>query len=367
MPDRSSISNSEQEGCASRRGSRVRAVLRRVPSGAVWAVVLVSLVHLAGPWCLDQPVAREALRRKAKALTARASPSLVLAGDSRARAGLIPSVFAGELGLPASQVVNISETACDSSAVLFAYREFSSRFAERPVLLLGVSVFSVNDGADQLIGDELLWGLSLWERSQLVSPGRVIASCFLPEKAVWNTCTSWLIRPAEAPVVDGGYCRMHRQANIAKWSPQARRGAVQTLSTQWYDQPCVNGVRWGKLDRDLQAFVDAGMYLVVVDPPHHPAVEAYADPQVLQADRQFREQLAQLASRLRIPLLSCPPDWYGRANPDLLFYDLVHLNGAGAELYSRLIASRVTTLADSGAIRLDARRPPIKPPLVATR
>lgn len=353
MIDRSSTSSFDAPGQSASTAARrtLRAWRRRLPGGLLWLPVLVLLVHGAGGVFFRQPVASETLRHRTRALTASARPALILGGDSRVQCGLDPTVIADELGLPRPQVANIANSAGDSTRLWCLYREFADQFTERPVILLGVSLFSVNDGAGIVPCDELLWSVSFRERCQIAPAGRALASCFFAERALWRTLTSpdWLGGGDNTRSEDP-----HRYARLTlkHWSATDRRAAAATMHTEWYQAPRLEGVRWAQLQRNLAALTAAGAQVVLVDPPRHPDLEKWLAPADQATGRQFSRLLAELSTRTRLPLLTCPPNWSGQADADELFGDLVHLNGPGAKLYSRWIAARLGELKAAGLVQL---------------
>ena len=126
------------------------AVLRRlIGPGGAWALTLLVAIHVTlNTIVFPDPPAREVLRQKIRTLTAGTPPRVIVAGDSRALSHVDPRVVASQLDLPAEDVVNIAINGCGPSCALAGYREFAGAFADRPVMILSVSFFEVNDRAD---------------------------------------------------------------------------------------------------------------------------------------------------------------------------------------------------------------------------
>src|SRR5690606_33316694 len=130
--------------------------------------------------------------------------------------------------------------ACDTPAVLAAYREFEHQFASKPVMILNLSFFSANDSATGIVGDELLWQLGFRERARLGGLSRAMQTLFLPEKVAWQNLI-WFWPNSPVRYTEAGFESAPAHANVAGWSPelvQLRAGALQEW---WYDQPSIDG------------------------------------------------------------------------------------------------------------------------------
>jgi len=295
------------------------------------------LLHGAAVVVYPEPVARGCLREKVRDLTRDRRPSVLIAGDSRFESAVIPAVLAKQLGLAEEEVMNIAETACEPAAVIAAYREFAGLFAPEPLMVLNVSFFCINDGAREIVGDELLWPLGWDERLELAGPGRALAAFFLPEKAAWNRLSGlWpvtLRRYGEA-----GFEAVPGEANLRRWSTDARRRRAQALSHWWYSSPKTDGLRRRQLERDLETLAGQ-VRLTVVLMPYHPAfTESLESTSANRAEREFREAILALSQQLGFDCLSYSVECLQALDPDLLFHDLVHLNRRGAEVFTNVLA-----------------------------
>ena len=329
------------------------AALRRLPVGALGACLLVGLIHVVvSGWVVPHPVARESLRRKVIALTEHDRPSLLIAGDSRAERTLMPEVIAAHVGMPPSSVVNIAFRSCDSSATLAAYREFSGRFATAPIMLISVSLFSVNDTANThpYIRDEILWAIGLVDRMRLVSMKEAVKTSFLAERELLYQYLVGRPRvPCSDPVPERGFLGKTEVGCVNTTSEWFERTRSTVLV---YPTPVIDGIRWRQLEADLQSLIQAGAQVVVLDAPEHPAfLQAIAGTAMGAATAAFHRQLGDLCERMRVPILRYGPDWLGARDPDTLFWDALHLNCQGAAVFSEMVGPDLNALVQSGRLR----------------
>ncbi|MBI4718985.1 MAG: hypothetical protein HY763_14355 [Planctomycetes bacterium] len=318
------------------------------------ALALVAAVHgLLSAWAFPCPLAREPLRRKVLALTEHGRPGLIIAGDSRAQTGVIPRVVGDGLGLPPGTAVNVALHACESSATLAAYREFATRFAPKPIVVLVVSPFSVNDAVDDaaFLGDETLWSVGIVERFRLAPPRRALEACFLPERTLWRRWWRSVAERATRNAVDGGYLELSSGPAPAA-APETLGRQVEELERHWYAEGPQDGVRGALLERDLRGLLETGAQVVLFDPPLHPAFEtAMAGTRATAEQERFVGRLVEVSRSLNIPLCRVELDELGD-DPASLFHDLTHLNGRGATRLSERLAERLKELTRAGAIRL---------------
>ncbi|MCP4590300.1 MAG: hypothetical protein GY842_06130 [bacterium] len=329
----------------------------RAPHGVLAAVVMVVLTHLVVVmWLAPHPVARTSLRQKVIALTEDSAPVLLMAGDSRAEWNLDPRIVAAALRIDPMASVNIGCRACEHSTVLAAYREFADRFADAPIMVLSVSLFSVNDRANQplYLPDEALWSMGTLERLRLTSLKRVIKSAFLPERALYRQLVEHVQDKNPPPVKRRGYAHV-REGRQVDSSPAEVRRVLSLIEPEWFNDPVIDGTRWQLLEIDLQALCDAGVQVVILDAPEHPAfVQAISGTPPGEANVRFHRKLTRLGERMGIPVLSYGTAWYGEQNPDTMFCDLLHLNANGAALFSERVGRDLEILIEGGALCLNA-------------
>lgn len=337
------------------RTARITAILSRLPTGALAAVLFVGLFHLlVSVWIVPHPIAREALRNKIVALTEHHRPSLLIAGDSRAQRHLIPEVVADQLGLTPDNVVNIASASCESPVVVAAYREFAGRFTSAPIMVISVSIYSINDRANEpsALSKESLWSLGLVDRLRLATLPRALAAIFLPERELYRRLVIRPREPSPAAVPERGFVGIAEDRCIDS-TPEGLRPAITYVNRVWFNNAEIDGVRWRQLQADLHNLIDAGVQVVIMNSPDHPAyLQAIAGTSMDTANTEFRRQLSDLCQRLNVPLLHYDADWANGCDPDTLFYDVLHLNRRGAAILSERVGRDINDLIRSGRLRL---------------
>ena len=323
------------------------------------ACLIVVSVHLfVSRLIVPYPIAREPLRRKVIALTALDRPSVIVAGDSRAQVHIRPDVVAQQLGWPKNEVTNIGLFLCEPSAVSAAYREFAHRFADSPIMLLSVSVYSVNDGITdaRYINDETLRSVGVWDRFQLVPVQRALAATFLPEKDAWRLLTDKAHERAQ-PVPQRGFLgKPAYESDGFSDEVVARQGSE--LTRCWFARPRIQGIRWRQFEADLRTLRERGVQVVVLDSPVHPAFsKSLADDSLRQVHSRFHRQLAVLCGTMNVPILQYTSDDFPGYHPDDIFFNLTHLNRRGATLLSEMVGRDLRRLLGRGIIQAP-REPP---------
>ncbi len=344
----------DKRSIARRWGVRSLPVLRlKVPSGALAACLIVAVIHfVVAVFVYPHPVAPSRLRHKVLALTRHDRPGLLIAGDSRAEWHIIPDILAERVGVPLSEVVNIAVQNCESAAVWASYREFSRRFPPRPIMLLSVSFWSVNDSHNrgvQLVNDETLWSMTLTDRLRIVPVKRALMSMFLAEKVLWQHMTV-SVAASSTPVRDRGFKSQRKHITMA---PDALAHRINDLWHSWFAEAKVDGVRWRELVANVRRLQGAGVQLVILDSPEHPALLAALQGSPGEGpNNRYHRQLAQLGERLSIPVLRYEPDRFTGLDPNMLYSDLLHLNRDGAVLLTEWVGDDLKDLISRDVLQL---------------
>jgi len=326
---------------------------RRFPTGALLACLIVAMIHWAAVRVSPHPIAAQGLREKVMALTTSAQPKVIIAGDSRAKCGIEPWTLASQLQLPENEVVNIGRAATGSAAMLNTYREFADRFIDKPIMLINTSVFAVNDATPRvMIDEEWLSSLTWNERRQLVGTARATAAEFFAEKALWFQLLD-TISPGVPPVHEQGFSCSPASESTFGWSQQKTQERSHALIDSWYGNAKIDGIRWKKFETSLQAFLDAGVQIVLVEMPFNPRfVSVRAETPAGRTAERLHRKHVQLCERLNIPLLSFDETCIADEPIEKSFSDCVHLNRQGAALFSQVLAKKVENLIRSGRLQL---------------
>ena len=330
-----------------RRSSRFRW-----PIGGAYAVAFILIAHTTVSLVLvPDPIADQPLRRKVLALTERHRPRMIIAGDSRAQVHVRPDVLAESFGWPDSAVVNIGMPIREVSSVLAAYREFSDRFAANPIMLVSVSVFSVNDGAGgNFIHDELIWSLNLLERFRLLPPGRAFLATFLPERALVRRLVRGRHIDEDTVVPEFGFVGKSAGGTV-RFSHDSVRRQMTGVQRGWFGDAQIDAIRWNRFETDLESLTEEGVQVVLLDSPVHPAFwEAIAGTPLLDVYRRFRKKIRDVGRRLHIPVLQYNSKWLGDADANAMFFNLTHLSRLGATKLSDQLARDLRKLVVAGAL-----------------
>ena len=324
--------------------------IRRAPAGALIALACVAGIHLLVSRVLvPRPVARDFVRHKVMALTATGRARVVIAGDSRAERHIVPDVIAGQLGLPTADVINIARPACESSGVLAIHREFADRFCPSPIMLISVSMFSVNDreNEDVYLNDAVLWSVGPVDRFRLVRPQRALLATFLPERALYRQIRDRL-RPPRDSVPERGFRGFYAEPPREVFEGLARYWALHR------DDPAeIAGVRWRQFRRDLESLEAAGVQFVLLDSPEWPRfLRMVAGCRQGEVKAEFSRRLADLCREMDVPLLSYDTTCFDVADPGCYFRDSMHLNAAGARVFSEIVGRDLQRLVGSGRLRM---------------
>lgn len=331
----------------------IRRCARHVPMGGVYALLFIPLVHLfIANVLVPHPLAKQPLRSKLLALTEGNRAWLLVAGDSRAQVNVRPDIVSTGLGWPAGSVVNFGMPVCEPSAVLAAYRELGDRFAAKPIMILSVSFFSVNDGVqdDRFIRDESLRSMNLAQRIRMLPLKRALASIFLPEQALMRALTNGRHVPDDKVVPESGFVTKP-PGGEKRFSKQAVSRQMDEVNRCWFGTPQIDGVRWRRLVSDLQGLRELGVQVVLLDAPVHPSFwESISDTPRYDVYKRFRSKLVSLGRRLDMPILQYDGEILHGLEPDQAYFNLTHLSRTGATRLSERIAADLMDLIDRGRI-----------------
>lgn len=360
----------------------MQRLFARAPKAALLSVPLAGAIHLAmvllaGP----HPVPQRMLRQKAATVLRQRQPSVVALGDSRATYQICPEAVEAVMRENKFDLVNLSIENGDSSAALAVYRAFAHRFAPRPLVLLSVSFWSINDRHPSAGGSELLASLAFGDRWRLSGWKAAWSSVFTPERSLVD---GWVSVFAGAPrdvVGERGFRRLDA-AFDGGTSPARIEKEWLRIQRTWFLDPVIDGVRWRQTVKDIRSLHELGAQIVLIDAPFHPVLEQrLAGTPNGQLLRRFQENLDALAARLGIPVLRYTSADLERENARagaslmtptldrdgsssqslegpcpsavaLLFYDLLHLNERGAVVLSHRVGEDLQALLAEGRVTL---------------
>ncbi|MCC7292336.1 MAG: hypothetical protein IT449_09785 [Phycisphaerales bacterium] len=372
----------------------LRRILRRMPRAALLGAGLAAAMHYAivfqvGP----HPHPHRMLRQKAAALTAEHRPSVLALGDSRAEFQICPDAVATGMNREDLDPINLAMANGDSSAGLAVYRAFAPACAPRPLALLSISFFSVNDHYPFEGGGELLASMTFGDRWRLFGGRAALASLFIPERSMIDSRLSPFTRAPADVVGELGFLRLD-PASDGGTSTERIEKEWRRIACTWFLDPVVEGIRWQQTVKDITSLHELGAQIVLIDMPFHPVLERrLAGTPHGEALRLFQGNMDALAAKLAIPLLrytsadlepaiapgrcdgESPPATASHALGGFLdtdkpqdfcagggdlrlpasapfFFDLLHLNEVGALVISRRIGEDLKALLAEGRIVL---------------
>jgi hypothetical protein len=277
---------------------------------------------------LQDGVFEPRLEGKWRALV-RPDTAVIVAGDSRAERQIVPAVIEARTGW---STVNVATVAQDVVTLRNTIRRYGLPPAAR-VLIVGASVFQVNDGAiDGVnVSTACLLNMTGWERARvyadrLGSPWSPLAFRFVDGE------------PAEVnaqQLRERGFLGIEKQLTL----PLPR---IQLNQHPWYRKVSLRGARWRIFRAALADLAQSGVQIYLFAPPISPAWRAYTDRSFVdRAERQFAGMLAEAAQPYpNVRVL----DFYSTPDPrlgDEKFYDIQHLNRRGAEEFTAILVDRI--------------------------
>jgi len=313
----------------------IKAALLLAPfallSAEMVARTLVTMVRAERAVTLRDGVFSAELEGKIRALVT-ADTRLIIAGDSRAERQVIPEIAAASLGGPA---VNIATAAGELVMVKNALRRYGLPPATR-LLVISASIFQVNDGSIDpgYISEAGLLNMTPWERAAVYAD------------RLRSPSISLQFRFREAPPL---------ALTSAQLPDQGFVGITGTLGVPlpeglidrhpWYRNIDIRGGRWRIFAAALDELAQYPVQIHLFQPPVSPAWLAYtAETFVGNAEREFIQMLRDLVAKYDNVHLH---DFYSVPDARLgndAFYDIQHLNRAGAEVFTRLLTERIAAV-----------------------
>jgi hypothetical protein len=254
---------------------------------------------------------------------------VIIGGDSRAAAQVVPALIEARTGRAA---VNVATAAQDLITLSNALARHDIRGGGR-VLIVSASFFQVNDSAIDggFLSTACLLNMTTRERARvyldrLGSPWSPLAFKFTEDP------------PREVPVEqlrEKGFVGIDKQLSL----PLPK---VLLNAHPWYRKISLNGARWRIFQEALDRLAASGYRVYIVQPPVSPAWRAYtANTFVASAEMAYAAMLSSVARKhTNVSFL----DFYSVPDPRLSndkFADIQHLNRGGAELFTGILLDRI--------------------------
>lgn len=282
-------------------------------------------------------------------LNGNGSAEILIGGDSRAKYNLIPSVIEKETG---KKCVNIAEPLTlggDLPALIKILKKYPNVMASHPILVLSVNLESLNDLGYTGTPVATLLAWSPWDhlRVTLQQPRRYTTyffGDFIPGlKTLWQNKKN-----GKMFVCQDSLFSSSRLMDLKGYEPLEGRKSDQDLYHWPTDEHryLLDGVRRRDFEKSLQWLSQSQAKRVILyQAPFDTAwVHKVSGAKSLTIPDQFSEILKQEATLFPKILFL---DFYRTDVPNLIprqhFYDLVHLNHQGAEIFSQYMGKRLAT------------------------
>ncbi len=272
---------------------------------------------------------------------------IVVAGDSRAKYSLIPSILAEEMG---RKCINIAEPITmggDISTLVKVLRRNPQVLANHPILILSVNLESLNDLGYTGTPVATLWDWSPLDhfRVFLHQPRtylKYFVREFLPSiktltmhkwKGELFHCSEGIYQPPGLLTYQGYEPLQGRkdEKELYRWPSDEQRYLL-------------NGGRWKAYEAALEWLSQSPAQSVIVysAPMDTAWVRQAAGPALLNVPARFSKILAEEAVRYpKITFVDLYPDGVPGLVPELHYHDFVHLNQAGAEIFSHYMGKKL--------------------------
>jgi hypothetical protein len=276
------------------------------------------------------------LEEKICALVAHADPPprVIVAGDSRAERQVDPMRLGERLSVDAA---NVAVAATDLPQVYSALSRHGV-LEGRPLLVISVSSFQVNDGAI----DRDSVSLPALMRMRWIDQVRLFREA-LPEM-VYRKFREFGSSPPTCegrPVEEGGFLGVDGEP------PALDVAAAAALADRhpWYRGLRLEGLKWGGFQSALADLASTGSTIVLYNPPGMPSwIRLTRGTAIDAAERQWSKALGEETARYdnvwSIDFYGEPP----AALTDRHYYDIQHLNREGAALFTDALAERLERL-----------------------
>lgn len=263
--------------------------------------------------------------------------TVIVAGDSRAETQVVPEVIERATGL---RTANVATPAGDLATLSRAIGRYGA-LARARALIVSTSIFQVNDAviAPGYLSTACLLDMTLVEKLVVYrrAPGQLLATlATVPFERVQGT--------EAAPAASYEPCRwkgfVGREGTLKL--PVSILLDPHTTEHVWYRDQHLHGARWRVFRNALGRLAASNVRVFLLQAPVSPAWRAYTTGTFVdRAEREFSGMLAETAGRyanVRFLDFYTQPD---QRLEDGMFYDIQHLNTAGAVIFTQILVDRI--------------------------
>jgi hypothetical protein len=261
---------------------------------------------------------------------------VIVGGDSRAEAQIVPEVIEARTG---SRAANVATVAQDLVTLSNGLARHGVPPASR-LLIVSTSLFQVNDGAIDagFMSTACLLNMTSRERAKIYldrlgSPWSPLAFKFTEDPPA--AITSERLR-------EKGFVGIDKRLSL----PLPK---VLLTAHPWYRKVSLHGARWRIYQDALGRLAATGLRIYILQPPVSPAWRAYTTGTFVDAaEREFATMLAAATRKYgNVSFL----DFYSAPDPRLgddKFADIQHLNRGGADVFTGILMDRIGDAMTAG-------------------
>jgi len=262
---------------------------------------------------------------------------IVIAGDSRAERALIPIIFEERTNL---ETTNIAKGVCDLMTLYKAFKKYDLTQSEQ-LFIISASIWQANDGAVDkgYISINELMEIPVWGQL-LMLRGEYFATIENRLKLFWEEITGkrkhYNFKQEDIRNRTKGFLGID---SVLK--PETiKKVSLDPDSTQhyFYKKLNINGYRKRVMQKALRLLSSTKANFLIYQPPASPLWHSVTkDSFIDKAEREYSTFLEEeIAAYDNIQFI----DFYKFQNPkldDSKFYDLQHVNIAGAEIFTSIV------------------------------
>jgi hypothetical protein len=266
-------------------------------------------------------------------------PDVIIAGDSRAQRQVIPAVIEKELGVDA---VNIAVAGGELVSVAKVVRQCALS-EKRPLLIISVTLFQINDGAidhDTISMDCLL---SMPWIDQVVLFRQKLPEMAYRKIGLYKRCLAarcGLAPTKIKPFTEDGFMGIDGTLDTSGMS-----GHVGQIKHPWYENLCLEGRKWRVFQAALRDIAGSGAEVLLFNGPSSPAWQQLSrDTFMDAAEQQYSQMLTrEVAQYPNVHFINFHSGWNDDF-PNPMFYDIQHLNRTGAARFSAILCDQIKRL-----------------------
>jgi hypothetical protein len=269
------------------------------------------------------------------------NPQIVVLGDSRDRDAIVPGVLARELGIPSSDVLNLSLTSGLPFDSLTLYRRNREHLSQAKLIILGVDDFSLRPLTDTERVRRFATLRERWEHFEGETRASLIVGfiwrTFDANKAIGRLMKQVLLRP-DRRVAIGEDGRVVWRDENAGFVDDAEQMAIA-----WYGKGEKAFNSWAVREL-LDLAKEDGVPVLLYRAPLSEKFREHRDRLQPHANQRFKDHLAQYADHPAVvgQLVNDDPAAFGLSPDD--FFDYGHPRASGAEKTTKALADEIRRL-----------------------